>query len=839
MDKKIFKYSLLESDRVAREFQTSLIKGLSSEEAWARIKKEGANELSGEQVQWWHIMLRQFKSPFIYLLVFAAALSFFLGEIMDGVFVVLFILINSTLGFYQEFKSEQALKLLKQYTKSSVKVLRDGKEVITASSDLAKGDIVFLETGDMIPADMRLIEEKNLTVDETVLTGESISVHKNGLPVDAEPKEIYQAKNLVFTGTVVLEGANKGIVIASGKNTAFGQIKKLMSETAKESVFAKNISKFSAFILKLTIVTLAFVFIANLAIKRGSVNFAELLIFTIALAVSVIPEALPVVTTLSLSRGALKLAKKKVITKRLSAVEDLGSIEIICTDKTGTITENKLQVFEILPLEGRKNVLVYGNLAGAFNKESLEPFDVALKEAAASDDFSKFKEISNCPFDPIRRRNSVLVESGKNKRLLIVRGAPEEIMALCCGLRAGEKKKFEGWIASEGSKGHRSLAVAAKMISNSDEISDISFLENDLQFEGCISFVDPIKKSAFVAVKKAKELGIDIKIITGDSEEVALNVAAEIGLINASKRTIRASDFLSLSENEQKEILPAIAAFARTDPEQKHQLVKLIQNHFEVGFLGEGINDSPALKAAGVSLVVQSASDIAREAADIILLEKDLSVIIEGIEEGRVIFANTIKYLKSTLASNFGNFYAVALSSLFIDFLPMLPIQLLLVNLLSDFPMISIATDTVDKGDTSGPQKYKTKDIVLIATMLGVVSTIFDFMIFGFFYKDSPAVLQTNWFIASILTELVFLFSIRTKLPFYKAVIPSQPIIWLTSGAFLVTITLPFTAIGHQFFHFASPSLSQFSLVIGLVAAYFICSEIVKNFYYRIPNNQH
>lgn len=836
MDKKIYSFSSLKTADVIKEFGSSLASGLSSKVVAEKLKLEGKNEFNDDQAHWWQIFLRQLKSPFIYLLLAASVLAFFLGEALDGWMILLFIIINTFLGFYQEFKSEQALKLLRQYTKSVVKVIRGGKQIVVDSSCLVTGDIVILETGDRVPADIRLLEESDLIVDETVLTGESIAVHKSGLTLLKTPTDMYGATNLVFSGTNIVGGESKGIVLMTGQNTAFGQIKQLTTETAKESIFAKGISQFSSFILKLTVITLIFVFLANIAIKGDEANIFELLIFSVALAVSVIPEALPVVTTLSLSRGALKLAKKKVIIKRLSAVEDLGSIEILCTDKTGTITENKLRVNELLPLDGRDNLLIYANLAGAFLKESLEPFDIALNNALTNKkSLSGFKKISECPFDPKRRRNSVLVADKSNNKVLIVRGAPEEIFNLCVNMDGKSRKIFKEWLFNEEQQGHRVLAVATKII-DSNIPTDISILEDKLTCDGCISFVDPIKKSTYQAVKKANKLGVSIKIITGDSLTVSTNVAKQIGLVSGSSNVVLTAEFLAWTEKRQKQLLPAISVFARTDPEQKHQLIKLLQENFEVGFLGEGINDSPALKAAGVSIVVESASDISREAADIILLKKDLSVIIDGIEEGRKIFTNTIKYLKSTLASNFGNFYAVALSSLFINFLPMLPVQLLLVNLLSDFPMIAIVTDSVDINETKAPKKYHANDVIVIATILGVVSMIFDFIIFGFFYQISPEVLQTNWFIGSILTELVFLFSIRTRLPFYKAAFPSRTVIWLTLSAAIATVIIPFTIIGQRVFHFVRPSFSHLFIIFGLVAAYFVCSEIIKNMYYRNNN---
>ena len=578
---------------------------------------------------------------------------------------------------------------------------------------------------------------------------------------------------------------------------------------------------------------------ANIAIKGEGANISELFIFAIALAVSVIPEALPVVTTLSLSRGALKLAKNNVITKRLTAVEDLGSIEVLCTDKTGTITENKLKVIEYWKQDDAAELLFYANLAGVVDGDSNEPFDVALREAFVKEKkkLAKYKRLCEFPFDPARRRNSVIVEDTSKEKMIIVRGAPEEIMSLCSTIAPARKKEVLAWLKAEGTKGHRTLAIAVKKIA--DEKGKIDDLEKKLDFVGVISFSDTIKASTFESIKRAKDLGVDVVMITGDNMEVAYNVGFEVGLVTDPSQAMITRDFLALPLEKQKEIIKNIKVFARTDPEQKHYIIQLIQEEREVGFLGEGINDSLALKAAGVSIVVQSASDISRDMADIILLKKDLSVIIDGIAEGRVIFSNTVKYLKATLASNFGNFYAVAVASLFIDYLPMLPVQILLVNLLSDFPSIAISADSVDPDETFSPRKYNIKDVVLIATILGVVSTIFDFMFFAFFYKLSPEILQTNWFIGSILTELAFLFSIRTKQPFYKAVAPSRVLFMLSGFAAAVTIIIPYTSLGRELFHFIQPTNAHMLLILTLVASYFVCSEIVKIIFYRTVQVKH
>jgi Mg2+-importing ATPase len=419
--------------------------------------------------------------------------------------------------------------------------------------------------------------------------------------------------------------------------------------------------------------------------------------------------------------------------------------------------------------------------------------------------------------------------------MMLVRGAPEEIIRLPPSRAEPDRYALADWLSEKGRAGERTIAIARRVLPPGT--TGISHEDaQELEFLGVLAFTDPIKPSAYRAVEKAKELGVSIKIITGDSGEVAGAVGVRIGLLDDPTRVINGSVLMAMPPDKREQAVKEHPVMARVTPEQKYEIIRLLQSSYTVGFLGEGINDAPALKLAGVSLAVDSAADIAREAADIILLQKDLDVIIEGIRSGRAVFANTVKYLKATLASNFGNFYAIAIASLFVSFLPMLPLQILLVNLLSDFPMISIATDTVDAAELTKPRKYEIREIVLIATLLGVVSTVFDFMFFAVFVNQGAGILQTNWFMGSVLTELVFLFSIRTKLPFYKASRPSSVVLALTGLASAATIVLPYTIFGQTAFHFTPPTAVQLGIILGLVGAFFVCAELVKNFYYRSTN---
>lgn len=826
-------------NEVILDLKTDLESGLSQEEAQKRLKRDGLNILPDHSLKWWKIFLRQFKSAFVYLLLFAAVLSFVLKQPLEGSMILIFIVINTLLGFFQEFRSENTVKLLKKFIKIQSKVIRDGQKMAIDSENLVVGDIVELDTGDKIGADMRIIKAQDLLIDESILTGESIEIKKQAEKIiNHEDLNHFSANNICFSGTSVVSGKAQAVVLATGKNTFIGGISKITSQTTKVSNFEKGVSQFSSFILKLVLVTLIFIFIFNAFFKDG-LDILELTIFSIALVISVIPEVLPLVMTFSFSSGARNLAKHQVVVKRLSSVEDLGNIDILCSDKTGTLTENKLTIIDFYnSICSSERVLRYAALAVSQLREKVEPFDIAIMDKLDDSDreaIKKYEYIIDTPFNPARQRNNVLVRSDEGLEL-IVRGAAETLFNLSSNLSSEKMEDMRRWISEQGFLGRRVLAIAKKKISDTDiEVLKKNLIEaeSDLEFLGLFSLADPIKESVKKAVVDANELKVGIKIITGDSSEIAGSVAYQIGLIDDPKKVILASDLLKLSEEDKRKALDEYQVFARVLPEQKFEIIKILQEKYNVGYLGDGINDAPALKVAGVSLVVANASDIAREAADIVLLKNDLNVIVEGIKEGRTIFANSSKYIKATLASNFGNFYAVAIASLIIDFLPMLPLQILLLNLLSDFPMIAIATDRVDKEELLSPKKYQVKNIIIVATIFGILKSVFEFIFFAMFYRMSPEILQTNWFIASVLTELIFLFSIRTKKPVFKAQRPSKLVVGLTLGVVLLTILTPLTTWGQKIFQFIKPSWSHLGIIIILTIVYFIFSEVVKFFYYR------
>lgn len=810
--------------------------GLCPEVVGRRLLENGQNIAARPASFWRTVLRRKMRSSFLYLLLVASGLSFVLGDHVGAALIFLFLVINTSLETYQEYRSEKAVQLLRRYLVTSVRVRRDGNVLSIESKNVVSGDIILVEAGDRLPADMRFLETQGVEVDESVMTGESVAVRKTEKILATPPTDMYQATNIGFAGTAVTAGHGEGVVFTTGTETALGDIAQLTGETERETIFEKGISRFSAFLVKLVVFTIVLIFLANLIIKQGSLNSIELFIFSLVLIVSVIPEALPVILTVALSRGSLRLAQKKVVVKRLSAIEDLGSIEVLCTDKTGTLTENALAISDIKAADSR------GCLRLAFaaclevptEREQLhDAFDIGLWRALSEKErltVGRMKRLDNIPFDPERRRNSVLVETGVIREV-IVRGAPEEVFKLSKNISAFALKDLMQWIEAAGRTGARVLAVARKPFDVGRQYS--LYEEQHLEFVGLIAFTDTVKETARRTIDQARALNVDVKILTGDSREVAGAVGYAVGLIEKPEAVVTGRELEELDYEERRELIFSQSVFARVSPRQKFEIIKMLQEKREVGFLGDGINDAPALKLANVALVVSGASDIAREAADIVLLQKNLSVVVDGIKEGRLIFANILKYLRVTLTSNFGNFYSVALASLFLPFVPLLPIQMLLMDLLSDFPMIAIATDTVDVEELEQPKNYNIHSIVLMAILLGAVSSVFDFILFGVFYKVSAEALQTAWFILSAFTEIELIFSLRTKRAFFQARRAPFLLIAFSVAVLGIVLFLPFTDFGVNVLHFVRPTFSFLLVPLSLAVAYFFANEAIKRFYFR------
>lgn len=826
-----FKFSKLTIQQVLALLMTDIHAGLSDKEVKIRQNKFGLNKLKKKETSWINIFFKQLRNPFNILFFVISFISFLVKEYENGIVIIICVLINVLSSFYQEYRTAINLEALNSYLIHMVHVLRNGKKIKINASQLVPGDILLLMPGDILPADVRFIEAENLLVDESTFTGESKPVNKTSLTLETDKPDIFLVKNIGFIGTSVVSGRAVGVVIATGEKTIMGSMFNLSFAAAHKSYLAKQISKLSFFIFFLILGMLAVIFLANLFLKGEQLNIFNFFIFSTALAITAIPEALPVVITFALSNGISILAKQKVIVKRISAIEDLGSIEVLCVDKTGTLTENILAVANIYA-DNKDEIIFHAVLATETSYDELpkmnKGFDSALWNFLSSEqkkEIKNYKKVKEIPFEPIRKRNTALL-SFKNTNILITRGMPEEIFNRSV-VSKEERQKLSEWIDKEGSLGRRILAIAIKKIPE----NTVNWQEKDLEFLGLISFTDPLKKTAIEAIKKSEHLDVILKILSGDTKEVCFAIAKQAHLISEKNEVISGYEFADLNEAEKVNTVNNYSVFARIDPQQKFEIIQLLQKKYYVGYLGDGVNDAPALKIADVAIAVPNATDIARDSADVILIKKSLLAIVNGIQEGRTIIINILKYVKTTLSANFGNFFAIALSTLFLHYLPMLPIQLLLLNLISDFPMIAISTDNVDFSQIKKLKKNFLKPLIITTVFLGALSSIFDFIFLGVFKNYHPAILHTGWFTFSILTELVFIFSIRTEGPFYKAKRPSLSLIFLSICAGTFTIILPYIKDFSRIFEFVKLSIYQIFIILFLVLFYFVINEIVKIYF--------
>ncbi len=811
--------------------------GLSVRAAKDRLARFGDNRIEPEQGRGWKIFRRQFNSSLIWLLLAASALSFILDQRVEAGLILVFLFLNAGLGFFQEYRSVKAVALLRRYLVQTVRVKRSGRIRRLPSDRLVPGDLILFQAGDILPADARLVAAHELFCDEQALTGESLLVQKS-IEAKGRPSHFQDARSVVFAGTSVTRGSGEAVVFATGSRTVFGEIAQLTRTTERVSVFEQQINRFSAFILRLVLATLFIMYAANLFLRNDE-DPVTLLVFFLVLIVSVLPEALPFFTTVALSRGSLRLARQRVVVKRLSAIEDLGSIEVLCSDKTGTLTDKEVTVsgFQADNPEACLSaaVLCGDGFAALAAGQEPDPFDTALLKKCSIGMRKRLQgaeRVFHLPFDPERKRSSSLTALSGEPPMLYVRGAPESVLSACVDLSPAERRTLLDEVTARGKEGTRTLAVAAKRALKKEAYTKTDE-ESTLSFIGLVFFTDPVNPSAPEAIKEARSLGVRVKIITGDSPEVAESVARRVGLIGNAERALHGDVWDTLSPAERERAVEQHAVFARIAPRQKYEIIETLQRRYEVGFLGEGINDAPALKLSHVALAVHSASDIAREAADVVLLDPSLHVIVEGIREGRRTFANIKKYIKMTLASNFGNFYSVAVASLFVPFVPLLPVQMLLIDILSGLPVLAYATDSVEEAELRRPKTYDVKNLILLATLFGIVSSVFDFTLFASLFREDPAILQTSWFLLSLLTEMVVIFALRTRRPFWRAESPAPLLILLAFGAAAVGLIVPFTHFGQTVFGF-TPLPGRMLAFIGLlVLGYLITTETVKHWYYR------
>ncbi len=813
--------------------------GLLGEEAKKRIVTTKTS--NGFAVRkFFHILFRQIKSPLVLLLFFAAGLSYALADRVDAFVIFGILTLNTLISFVQEYHSERILERLEKYIPRIVSVRRDGNILHIDADHLVCGDIVLVNAGDLVPADIRLLAVEGLMADEGTLTGESAPVSKGSGLFQNQKSDEGTPRNCIFAGTKITGGEGEGVVFALGKKTLFGSIGQKAGGVERKSLFEENISAFSRTLLYIVLISAVLIFGLSFVIKDGSVDVVTLSLFVFALAIGILPEALPVVTTVTLSHGAMRLAKKSVVVKRLSAVEDFGNIDVLCTDKTGTITENSMSVQSVFPEEQSEQVLEFAFLAREGDRDSLDstnPFDSAIKARLSNSVVSRamhIKSIQDIPFDAVRRISSCVVVH-HTEYLLISRGAPEEILKRCTygvkegiAVALGDKERHEvlDQVREWGMRGLRVFGIATKKVGEHTHFTSDD--EQGLTFSGLIGFEDPLKASTKDALMLAGRLGLDIKILTGDHPNVARAIAMQAGLIAPEDEIFIGEDIQSLSDDELAKSLLIVKVFARVSPDDKFRIIKLLETMGKkVAYMGDGVNDVPSLAQAHVAIAVPSATPAAKEISDIVLLKKDLHVIVNGLLEGRKIFENITKYLKYSLGGNLGNFASLAIISLYSPLLPQLPTQILLGNFISDLPLLAIGWDSIDVEELKRPQHYDMAHIRNYALMFAPVSSVFDFLFFGIFGGLSVTLMRTLWFIESMLTEIFLIFSVRSTKSVFAHPLPSTILVVFSVLAIIITLVFPYIELG-SFFHFVAPNFYTLMSVLGLCVAYGITNELLK-----------
>ncbi len=838
------------------ELLDSSEEGLSEQEARVRAQKHGLNEIKAkERRTGLEILLSQFTNSLVIILIIASIIAYFLGEKIESLVITSIVILNAIVGFLQEYHAERALRALKKYLINRANVMREGKLVTIDVKGIVPGDIVYLNIGDMIPADIRLIQSEELNTDESSLTGESLPVLKSSAPLGQDFHLPQDLNNIAFMGTSVAGGSGYGVVIGTGKDTFLGKTASYLKSTSEEGDLQKNIRIFSNFLLKIILAMTIFIFIVNTLLAKGVFNS---LLFALALAVGLTPEALPIIITISLSRGAFKMAEQKVVTKKLASVEDFGNIDILCCDKTGTLTEGIISLSDYLSIDGNREgrLILYGLLCnsgqkGQDSKVFANTMDRAIWQSKPAENLKSevehFETIASNGFDFKRRRMSVMVR-GSGKTMVIAKGAVESILSVSSSVFINGKvtplndeisEMIGKKISDYEQNGYRMLAIATKeMTSLSDSIADTEkeHLEKDLNIEGFLLFLDKAKKTVKESLKILQKLKVETKIISGDSPHITRKICNDVGLVIREDRVITGDDLNNLNEDKFKEYCRRYNIFTRVTPEQKFEIVSSLKKEGHiVGFLGDGINDAPALKAADVGISVNTASDIAKEAADIILLQKSLRVLSSGIREGRKTFTNITKYILNTISANFGNMFTVAFSSLFLKFIPLLPSQILLNNFVSDAPLMTISTDNVDEEFLRRPRRWNIKLISKFMVYFGIISTFFDLALvlpLILILKVEPQVFRTAWFCESVLSELLITFSIRTRLLFFKSK-PSKLLLFTSLIAVTIIIFLIDTSFGNEFFEFVRLPVNVILLIAGVLIAYFIAVEVVKRSFFQ------
>jgi Mg2+-importing ATPase len=838
---KFSDYTIKNVESVLKELKTSE-KGLSEKEALKRLKQYGLNEPTKKKKNnIFFQILSRFTNPLVVALLVIAIISMFLGEIISAILIFLMAIISVLLSFTQEHRAGKEVENLIEMVRTTATVYRNSKPKEVKIQELVPGDIVELFAGDMIPADLRIISCKDLFINQASLTGESFPVEKVSTPITSKNDSMSDLNNIAFMGSSVVSGGALGVVLKTGTSTQFGELSQKVAGIEVETGFEKGIRNFTLLMIRSALFMVIFIFAIN-ALRRG--DFIEALLFSIGVAVGLMPEMLPMIVTINLSKGAITMSKKEVIVRRLGSIQNFGAMDILCTDKTGTLTMNKIILEKHCDVAGKESedVLRYAYINSFYQTGLKDLLDqTILKHEKIL--LKQFKKIDEVPFDFLRRVMSVVVETD-SERTIISKGAPEEIFKRCSryeldggifrtnnNVFLNLKKQYD----SLSSEGFRVLAIAYKKVNNKKEIFSKED-ESSLILKGYVAFFDPPKPSAKPTIIELKKIGIEFKILTGDNDLVTKKICNDVGL--EIKGLATGDQIERLSDKEIQELVKNTTIFARLSPLQKARIVSALrENKHIVGYLGDGMNDAPALKAADVGISVNNAVDIAKESADIILLRKSLTVLREGVIEGRKIFGNILKYVKMGSSSNLGNMLSMTGGSMFLPFLPMLPIQILLNNFLYDMSQVAISTDEVDKEYINKARPWNVGYIKKFMFIIGPISSLYDFLTYGvmlFVFNASafPELFHTGWFIESLCTQTLVIHIIRTgKIPF----IESRPSRSLMLTSFLIVaigIIIPFSPLAKPFGFVAPPPL-YFLLLFIMVITYLLLVQFVKKWFIK------
>ena len=811
--------------------------GLTHDESQRRLGQYGANLLKPpRRTDVLTLLFSQFKSPIILILFFATGLSFFLKDMPDAIIILSIVLASGLLGFWQERGASNAVKKLLSIVQIKATVLRDKTSKEIPVEEIVPGDIVVLNAGGIVPGDGLVLSAKDLFVDEAMLTGETFPAEKMEAVLPADTP-LGNRTNALWMGTHVVSGNAQALIVRTGKETEFGKVSERLKLRPQETEFERGIKQFGYFLLEVTSVLVVAIFAINVYLARPVL---ESMLFSLALAVGLTPQLLPAIISINLSHGAKRMAQKKVIVKRLASIENFGSMNVICSDKTGTLTEGVVHVQSACDVEGApsEKVLLYAYLNASFETGFTNPIDEAIRNHQKFD-LAGYVKQDEIPYDFLRKRLSILVSHG-DSHLMVTKGSMHDVLAVCSSAEtregsvtdiAGVRDKIQKHFEDFSGQGFRTLGVAYKNMGPESRISKDH--EAGMTFAGFLVLFDPPKPNLMQTITSLKKLGVALKVITGDNHLVAATISKQIGLSDA--KILTGTELDQLSDSALLQRTAGVDVFAEIEPNQKERIIIALRKAGNVvGYMGDGMNDASAIHAADVGISVESAVDVAKDAADIVLLEKDLAVLVEGVREGRTTFANTLKYVFMATSANFGNMFSMAGVSLFLPFLPLLPKQILLMNLMTDFPEMTIATDSVDEEMVDYPRRWDIKAIRKFMITFGMVSSLFDYLTFGVLLLVLHATqiqFRTGWFLESVISASLIVLVIRSRKPFFKSR-PGKYLLMTTLSVFAATLFVPYTPIAALFGF--SPLPISFLLFIGLVVLFYIvAAEITKKIFYE------